>query len=165
MGLYDNLNQQQQPLGSGVTTLANVMGSGSRPVGQITGGVTANPLDALRQQATNSFQDAQRQKQAQQIALGKAHPSGFQGFLQDVMSNPIVKTALKPLELLDYGRRGVISTVKEVGDLVTGNHASLQDWWNQTKDPTFGFGKILPPSWRKNKWADRKSTRLNSSHT
>ena len=157
MGIYDNLPSATPT--SGVTTFGQAMGPfspsgvGARQVGQITG--VQDPLAQLRQRATSMFHDPARQQAAQQIAAGHQHASGFQGLLQDVMSNPIVKTVMKPLELLDYGRRGVISTVKEVGDLVTGNHASLSEWWQQTNDPTFGFGKIIPKSWQKNVWLGR----------
>lgn len=112
--------------------------------------VGGDPLAELRQQATTMFADSQRRKQAQKIAEG----NGGGNFLTDILGNPIVKTILKPLEVLDVPRRAIISTVKEVGDLVTGNHASFSDWLDQVEDPTFGFGKVIGKG-TGNKWLDR----------
>lgn len=61
--------------------------------------------------------------------------------------NPVVKAGLGALTVLDTGRRAVISTVKELTDMTDSSNAtkaSFGDWFNQTKDPTFGFGKAFP---------------------
>ena len=82
-----------------------------------------------------------------------------------------VKTLLGPLTTLDVGRRAILSTLKETGDLVGGLRGNegqrevtagtsgktgfnFSDWLKQTNDPTIGYGKIVP-SPTGNKWIDR----------
>jgi hypothetical protein len=81
-----------------------------------------------------------------------------------------VQKILGPLSTLDVGRRAVLSTLKETGDVVAGlrgNKAmevtagtsgktgfSFSDWLKQTNDPTIGYGKLVP-SPTGNKWIDR----------
>ena len=83
----------------------------------------------------------------QAAASGQVKPSGALGVLAHVLDNPIAKAVLKPLEVLDTGRRAVISTVREVVDILdhdANTKASLTDWFNQTKDVTYGFGTAFP---------------------
>lgn len=72
--------------------------------------------------------------------------------LQSILSNKIVATGLKPLEVLDYGRRAVTSTLKEAYDYGKTGEFSTEDWRKQTNDPTFGVGKFVNTG---NKWLDR----------
>ena len=81
-----------------------------------------------------------------------------------------VETALGPISKLDVGRRAVLSTLKETGDVVAGLRGnkplevtagtsgktgfSFSDWLKQTNDPTIGYGKLVP-SPTGNKWIDR----------
>ena len=90
---------------------------------------------------------------------------------------PIESLVLGPAAKLDVGFRGVISTLKEVGDElavyrgkrgrgevgpVTGGEYkagpggfSINDWWKQTNDLATGYGSTLLPSPTGNKWVDR----------
>jgi hypothetical protein len=54
---------------------------------------------------------------------------------------------LKPLEVLSIPRNAIISTVREVVDVLDSDpntKGSWGDWFNQTKDTTYGFGKAFP---------------------
>ena len=54
---------------------------------------------------------------------------------------------LKPLETLAIPRNAIISTVREVVDILDSDpntKGSWGDWFNQTKDTTYGFGKAFP---------------------
>jgi hypothetical protein len=72
--------------------------------------------------------------------------------LQSILSNRAVQIGLKPLEVLDYGRRAVTSTLKEAYDYGKTGEFSTEDWRKQTNDPTFGVGKFVNTG---NKWLDR----------
>ena len=76
-----------------------------------------------------------------------------------VLNNPVVTTALRPLDVLDVPRRAVWSTAQEkIKDQTqppgTGKAASRpQDWYDQTNpfhaitqkgDATFGAGDVIP---------------------
>ena len=88
----------------------------------------------------------------EQVASAKAgqqKPSGALGVLAGVLDNPIAKTVLAPLAVMDYGRRAIISGVRETIDLLDtdkNTKASIGDWFKQTKDPTYGFGTAFPMS-------------------
>lgn len=59
----------------------------------------------------------------------------------------VASKLIKPLEVLSVPRNAVISTIREVTDILDSDpntKASWGDWYNQTKDPTFGFGKAFP---------------------
>lgn len=72
--------------------------------------------------------------------------------LQSILSNRAVQIGLKPLEVLDYGRRATISTLKESYDYGKTGEFNTDDFIKQIKDPTFGVGKFVNTG---NKWADR----------
>ena len=72
--------------------------------------------------------------------------------LQSILSNRAVQIGLKPLEVLDYGRRATISTLKESYDYGKTGEFNADDFIKQIKDPTFGVGKFVNTG---NKWADR----------
>lgn len=82
---------------------------------------------------------------------------GWKGFVSDVLGNSVTKTVMKPLMLLDYGRRTVVSAAKElVFDPLSGNDTSWHDFTSQVNDQSFGFGKIVADAGGTgNKWADR----------
>jgi hypothetical protein len=85
--------------------------------------------------------------QINSAAAGKSEPSGALGVLGNILNNPVAKVALAPLMVLDTGRRAVISGVREVADILDtdkNTKASLGDWFNQTKDVTYGFGTAFP---------------------
>ena len=72
--------------------------------------------------------------------------------LQQFLSSKVVQTGLKPLEVLDYGRRGLTSLAKESYDYGKTGTFSVEDLKSQTEDPTFGVGQFVNTG---NKWADR----------
>jgi hypothetical protein len=86
----------------------------------------------------------------EQVASAKAgqkQPGGTLGILAGVLDNPIAKTVLAPLAVLDYGRRGIISGVREIADVLDtdkNTKISIGDWFKQTKDPLYGFGTAFP---------------------
>ena len=85
--------------------------------------------------------------QINSAAAGKSEPSGALGALAGILNNPVAKAALAPLIVLDTGRRAIISGVREVTDMLDTDEntkASLGDWFNQTKDVTYGFGTAFP---------------------
>jgi predicted nucleic acid-binding Zn-ribbon protein len=78
------------------------------------------------------------------IAAGEKQDSGVLGA---VFNNPIAKTFLKGIEVIDTPRRAIISGVREIADVFDNNKDtsfSVTDWFNQTKDPMYGFGKAFP---------------------
>ncbi len=67
-------------------------------------------------------------------SLGK----GALGALSDVVN------------VVDVGRRFVVSTLKEGGDLLSGGDASFGEWWDQLNDPNLSSAILLPdigPKW------------------
>ena len=85
-------------------------------------------------------------------------PSGPGGLLGRglgmILNNPVSRTVLRPLDVLDVPRRAVWSTINEAKDLITDNgDASFQDWYDQTNplhvirqkgDTSFGAGDVIP---------------------
>ena len=64
-----------------------------------------------------------------------------------VLNNPITKTALNALSIIDIPRRGVISGARELVDILDtdkNTKASFSDWFKQTADETYGFGTAFP---------------------
>jgi hypothetical protein len=81
----------------------------------------------------------------QEIAAGKPQLNT----VQKVFTNPIVQNALKPLTVLDTGRRATISAVRELADAMDSNpetRAKFGDFIQQAKDPAYGFGTAFPIS-------------------
>lgn len=81
----------------------------------------------------------------QEIAAGKPQLNT----VQKIFSNPIVSNALKPLIVLDTGRRAAISGVRELADAMDSNpetRAKFGDFIQQAKDPAYGFGTAFPIS-------------------
>ena len=72
------------------------------------------------------------------------------GFL---INNPVTQAALKPLEVLDYGRRAVTLGLEELSEGLFGElpahlneDGTLKDTrsnWDKLKDPTYGVGQLL----------------------
>ena len=63
------------------------------------------------------------------------------------VAKPFVKPVLTALTTIDTPRRAVISAAREWVDLIdfdTTNDASFSDWYNQVKDPNYGFGTACP---------------------
>lgn len=115
------------------------------------------------------------QRLAQQSAQQQQEPEspgGWRGLLGSVVNNPIGRAIMLPLQLMDYPRRAVQSTVQEAFDVFTDGDASWSDWREQVADPEFGFGSMdlgfdkdylhyfVPPAMvahmlGSDKWADR----------
>lgn len=113
---------------------------------------TVSPDAARLVQKALSFQDVQNRVKALDIAQGRT-ASADKGLLGKVLDNPIAKTILKPLELLDVPRRVLVSGIKEfVVDPFGPDGVSWSDFINQAKDPTFGVGRFVHTG---NKWVDR----------
>lgn len=69
----------------------------------------------------------------------------------------VVRGLLTPLTVVDTGRRGIASGIREIVDAVDGNpdtQASFQDFKDQALDPTYGIGSVFPDP-TGNKWIDR----------
>ena len=81
-------------------------------------------------------------------------PGGWQGIVAAALDNPIAKTALAPLSMLDLGRSSVVSGLKEFTDAIDFNpntKASLSEFGQQAKEH-IGFGDVINTG---NKWVDR----------
>ena len=78
---------------------------------------------------------------------------GWKGALGTVVNSMPFKAVMAPLNILDIPRRAVVSTVNEVADVFNGGDASWDDWFDQVKDPNFGFGSVVGSTG--NIWADR----------
>lgn len=82
------------------------------------------------------------------LAAGQAAPpSGPRGVLGSVMNSAPAKVLLNGLTTIGVPMRGVVSTIKEAKDAFDtdpNTRAGWSDYWNQIKDPTFGFGRVVP---------------------
>ena len=162
MGIFDarlDLSRRLANYRPQVTTLSDVLyGTPQKPremSGLSPAALAGDPLADLRKQAQTMFKDTQRRNQALQIAQGQAPEQPWYAKpLQFVFDNPVARTALKPLEILDYGRKAILSTVQEAGDFLEGKGWSNQDWKDQVADPNFGFGKVIG-DFTGVKWVDR----------
>jgi len=68
---------------------------------------------------------------------------------------PIRSAVLQPLQVLDTGKRTIISAVNELVDLMPGgDKASFSDFLSQARDTSYGFGKAFANP-TGNKWLDR----------
>jgi hypothetical protein len=162
MGIFDtrlDLSRRLANYRPQVTTLSDVLYGTPQNQKQVTGlspdALAGDPLADLRKQASTMFRDSQRRNQALQIAeTGQTEAGGWRGLVGDIFDNPIAKTVMKPLEILDYGRRSVLSTVQEAGDFLEGKGWSNADWKDQVDDPEFGFGRVIG-DFTGIKWVDR----------
>ena len=125
-------------------TLSSRM-AGMQPVGNADTIRARSSLQNYAQQ--QSFNYPKLTDQITAAAQGKNRPSGALGTLASLVDNPVAKAVLAPLVVLDTGRRGIISGVREVADILDDDDkttASFGDWFNQTKDTTYGFGTAFP---------------------
>jgi hypothetical protein len=118
--------------------------------------MASNPRDAKTRTAIRGLDVYARKQGAkypnvldeiQAAKEGQVKPSGALGVVANVLDNPVAKAVLKPLEILDTGRRAIISGVREVADILDTDEkttASFGDWFDQTKDVTYGFGTAFP---------------------
>jgi hypothetical protein len=73
--------------------------------------------------------------------------TGLGGIGGAILNNPITKTALGALSIIDTPRRAVISGLREGMDLLDSDpntKASFGDLLNQTADTSYGFGTAFP---------------------
>lgn len=83
----------------------------------------------------------------QQVQQGGTAQTGWKGAVAGALGSPVGKVIMGGLNVIDMPRRAVISTVKEAKDALDSNpetRASLNEAWDQFKDPSFGFGRVLP---------------------
>ena len=105
----------------------------------------ANTLSERARQLTE--QAPQYKSQIEQIAAGGQASTGPSGLVSGVMNSLPAKALLNGLNTLGLPMRAVTSTMKEVKDVLDADpntKASASDWMDQVKDPTFGFGRIVP---------------------
>ena len=100
----------------------------------------------LRDYALTSIQNAPSlSARISSIAAGKPEePSGLSKVLFD---NPISKTVLNALTVMDTPRRATISAVREIADALDNDpttQAKFGDFISQVKDPAYGFGTAFP---------------------
>jgi hypothetical protein len=121
-----------------------------------------------------SFKDQMKAavEQRKQMGLsgsGGGGGDGGRGWLGLVLNNPVTKTALKPLEVLDMGRRAAVLGVEEWAKkmpewaealmlpsmLVDEDkaNADTRSNWDKMKSMDYGFGQISKDTG--NKWLDR----------
>ena len=102
-------------------------------------------LDTSARAASSRYPDIT--EQVASAKAGQKKPGGALGIAASLLDNPIAKTVLAPLMVLDYGRRGIISGVNEIADVLDtdkNTKISIGDWFKQTKDPLYGFGTAFP---------------------
>lgn len=126
--------------------------SKAKPLPKATQALTS-PTQQLQTQIRDSVIDNVRrapslQESLNAIAQGQQSQSNpALGVAAKVFSNPIVKAGLAPIIAFDTGRRGVISGIREVTDMLDNNPnttASFSDFAKQTKDSSFGYGTAFP---------------------
>jgi hypothetical protein len=69
------------------------------------------------------------------------------GVAAKVFGNPVVRAGLAPIIAFDTGRRGAISGIREITDMLDNDPnttASFSDFAKQAKDSSYGFGKAFP---------------------
>lgn len=116
------------------------------PSGRVDTINAQNQLSAYATQQSAKFPTLTEQISSIQAGK-KQESSGALGALAQIFDNPVAKAILAPITVLDTGRRAIISGVREVADVLDSDKktkASLTDWFNQTKDPTYGFGTAFP---------------------
>jgi DNA repair exonuclease SbcCD ATPase subunit len=112
--------------------------------------------NSLKQQAAANYAAYSSKKKTGSADSGG--PGGWKGLIAGALESPLGKAITKPLEVLDLGRAGIVSGIKELADLVDMNEntkASWNDFVGQTQRH-IGFGDILAESGGLgNKWLDR----------
>jgi hypothetical protein len=163
-------------------TLAEIAAEINAKRGQSTGGSGGGATKGLDREVVAKFGKSARAAARQgvdkeriaQIQTGTEDPTGgLLGVIGKVVDfdvlgkvpftdidlpgsfKPIRTAVLKPLEVLDTGRRTVISGVNELVDLMPGgDNASFSDFLAQARDTSYGFGKAFANP-TGNKWLDR----------
>jgi hypothetical protein len=121
-------------------------------------GLQFSPLQRFQQpvrRAPAGTREEALQRLAAAAGANKPKPGGARGVLGAVLGNPVAKTILKPLEVLDLGRRGAVLGVEEIASAISGKDYTPdgQSNWDKLRDPTYGFGDLVGSTG--NKWVDR----------
>ena len=125
--------------------LTDMYGGQQQDAAGVKTSVGQNKLNATARVASARYPGITEQVAAAKAGQQKA--SGALGVVAGLLDNPIAKTVLAPLAVMDYGRRGIISGVREIADVLDtdkNTKISIGDWFKQTKDPTYGFGTAFP---------------------
>jgi len=104
------------------------------PGTSITGNAAIDAILAEAAGAAGTTKTTQKEDDGFWESLGK----GALGALGDVVNT------------VDIGRRFVISSAKELGDIATGGDASFGEWWDQLNDPNLSSRILIPdvgPEW------------------
>lgn len=126
--------------------------SKAKPLPKATQAITS-PTQQLQTQIRDSVIENVRrapslQESLNAIAQGQQSQSNpALGVAAKVFGNPVVKAGLAPIIAFDTGRRGVISGIREVTDMLDNDPnttASFSDFAKQTKDSSYGFGTAFP---------------------
>ena len=104
---------------------------------------------SLRSASINALRNApEYSSEIMRAAAGKSESSGALGNIgKALIDNPISKTVLGGLTILDTGKRAAVSTVREATDFFDtdpNTNVSVKDWFKQAEDPTYGFGTAFP---------------------
>jgi hypothetical protein len=133
--------------------LARLMLAGGAKNNTVSGG-------SLQERAAQQYAalTAKKKNTSPSTSSSVASPGGWKGVVSAAFDNPIAKTALAPLQMLDLGRSGIISGLKEISDAIDFNDdtkASFGDFTRQTRNH-IGFGDIIAENGGLgNKWLDR----------
>lgn len=112
--------------------------------------------NSLKQQAAANYAAYSSKKKTGSASSGG--PGGWKGLVAGALESPLGKAITKPLEVLDLGRAGLVSGIKELADFVDMNEntkASWNEFVGQTRRH-IGFGDVIAESGGLgNKWLDR----------
>ena len=90
--------------------LTDMYGGQQQDAAGIKTSVGQNKLNATARVASARYPGIT--EQVASAKAGQQKPSGALGVLAGVLDNPIAKTVLAPLAVMDYGRRAIISGVR-----------------------------------------------------
>jgi hypothetical protein len=105
---------------------------------------------SLNDSVANSFANVsplQYQRIRDVAAGGSPAVSGPRGLLTSALSSTPAKVVLNGMNTIGYPMRMVNSAIKEVKDALDtdpNTRAGWNDYWKQTSDPMFGFGRVVP---------------------
>ena len=104
----------------------------------------------LRDSVLNSFRNSSAldYNQIRAVAGGQsAVTSGPRGLIASALNSAPAKALLDGLNTIGYPLRAVTSGLKEAKDAFDtdpSTRAGWDDYWRQVKDPTYGFGRVVP---------------------
>jgi hypothetical protein len=104
----------------------------------------------LRDAVLNSFRNSSAldYNQIRAIAAGQSPvTSGPRGLIASTLNSAPAKAVLNGLNTIGYPMRMVTSGLKEAKDAFDtdpNTRAGWDDYWRQVKDPSYGFGRVVP---------------------